>query len=207
MAQPEPQKLLRVDPLHPDGSIVLRAAELLKRGELIVLPTETVYGLAADPRRQEAVERIYRVKGRPESKEIPLLAADAAQVEQVGGILSEAARRLAERYWPGPLTLVVPVGEEYKGFRVPDFEVARAVIRSAGSVLAVTSANRSDEPPARCAEDAVRALGESSVALVLDAGPSPGGVPSTVVKVMGDKVEVLREGAIAKADIAAVTER
>ena len=201
MAHPGPQNLLAIDPLRPDGALLLRAAELLKRGDLVVLPTETVYGLAADSRRADAVDRLYSVKGRSAAKEIPLLAAEVSQLAEAGAALDAVARRLAAAFWPGPLTLVVPCGDGFKGFRVPDYEVTRAVIRRTGSVLAVTSANRSGEPPARTAADAARALGESNVALFLDAGPSPGGVPSTVVKVADGKIEILRAGAIGEAQV------
>lgn len=194
------QKLLAVDPRDPDRAAVARAAELLARGGLVVLPTETVYGIAADPRRPGAVDRIYRVKGRPESKEIPLLAADVEQVRGAGAALDGPASRLAERFWPGALTLVVRTPDGFKGFRVPDCEVTRAVIRRAGAILAVTSANRSGEPPAVTARDAQRALGDG-VDLYLDAGPAPGAVPSTVVRVDGGKIEILRAGAIPEADI------
>jgi tRNA threonylcarbamoyl adenosine modification protein (Sua5/YciO/YrdC/YwlC family) len=107
---------------------------------------------------------------------------------------------LANKFWPGPLTLVLDAGGEFVGFRVPAHEVALELLKKMGTVLCVTSANRSGEPPALNASDAARALG-SSVALILDAGPAIGRVPSTVVKIKGAHVEILREGAIPKNDI------
>ncbi len=193
----------RLDPAHPDPEAIEQAVRALERGELVVVPTETVYGLAADPERAGALDRIYAAKGRPEDKPIPRLAADVRQVEREGAELEPAARRLAERFWPGPLTLVVPARSGPVGFRVPNHAVTRALLRRMGRVLAVTSANRSGERPARTAQEAAAALGDA-VALVLDAGPSPGGVPSTVVSVAGGRVEILREGAIARAEIAKV---
>ena len=169
----------------------------LKEGRLVILPTETVYGLAADPTLPGAMEQIFKAKGRPDDKPIPLLASDAGTIENSGCDLGRVGRKLAAAFWPGPLTLVVKTSEGFKGFRVPDYPVTQAVLRPWGRLLAVTSANRSGEPAATRADEAAQALG-SSVAYVLDAGPSPGGVPSTVVKIDGDRIEILREGAILK---------
>ena len=175
------------------------AVAALKEGQLIILPTETVYGLAADP---GAVERIYKAKGRPDDKPIPLLAADTATIENSGCDLGRIGRVLAEKFWPGPLTLVLKTPDGFKGFRVPDYPVTQAVLRLWGRLLAVTSANRSGESAALRAEEAANALGPC-VAYVLDAGLSPGGVPSTVVKVDGDRIEILRQGCISKEKILA----
>ena len=175
------------------------AVAALKEGQLIVVPTETVYGLAAD---SGVVGKIFEAKGRPDDKPVPLLAYDAAAIENGGCDLGPIGRRLAAAFWPGPLTLVVRMAGEFTGFRVPDYPVTQVVLRLWGRWLAVTSANRSGEPAAVRAEEAADALG-SSVAYVLDAGPSPGGVPSTVVKIDGDRIEILREGCISKEKILA----
>jgi L-threonylcarbamoyladenylate synthase len=172
------------------------------RGELVILPTETVYGVAADPRVAGALQRIYQAKGRPENKPIPLLGPDLSSIEEYGAELPPAARALAHRFWPGPLTLVLAAPEGEVGFRVPDHAVARALLRRAGSLLAVTSANRSGDPPAGNAQDAVAAIG-NWVAVALDAGPAPGGVPSTVVRAIGGNIEILRAGAIPEQEIRA----
>lgn len=193
-------RILRIDPGRPDGDALGAAVAALGRGELVVLPTETVYGLAADPRVPGAVDRIYRAKGRAGDKPVTLLAADAEQVKRIGADLGGAGARLGARFWPGPLTMILRTGGAFTGFRVPDHEVARALLRRVGTALAVTSANRSGEPPARTAQAAAEALG-AEVSVILDAGPSPGGVPSTVVRVDGEKVEILREGAIGNEEI------
>jgi L-threonylcarbamoyladenylate synthase len=186
---------------------VEQAVSCLRRGGLVVIPTDTVYGLAADPRVPGAEERIARAKGRPEGKPIPLLTTGLAAVEAFGAVLGAGERRLAEAFWPGPLTLVLAVPDRpgrpgsgpgagrTEGFRVPDCRTALAVIEGAGGVLRATSANRSGEAPALTARQAADALGPE-VDLVLDAGPAPGGTPSTVARLRGDNVEVLREGAI-----------
>ncbi|MGQ9660763.1 MAG: L-threonylcarbamoyladenylate synthase [Kiritimatiellia bacterium] len=169
--------------------------KILRDGGIVVLPTDTVYGIAVDAHLPEAVELLYAVKGRETNKPIPLLAADRTDVERWGATLTRIDRCLANLFWPGPLTIVLRVGDVYEGFRVPDFGITRTILREAGGVLRVTSANRSGEPPALTAEEALRAIG-FGVAAVVDAGPAPGGVASTVVKVEEGQVRILREGAI-----------
>jgi L-threonylcarbamoyladenylate synthase len=163
----------------------------------VVLPTDTVYGVAADPAVPGAEERLRMAKGRDAGKPIPLLAAGVDDVLARTGAIDPLARRLAGAFWPGPLTMVLPVGEGSEGFRVPDHALTLAVLRAAGGCLRVTSANRSGEPDARSADAAVAALG-ASVALVLDGGPVPGGIPSTVVRVSDGALTVLREGALSE---------
>jgi tRNA threonylcarbamoyl adenosine modification protein (Sua5/YciO/YrdC/YwlC family) len=204
VASPSP-KILRISPAALDAGRLDPALQALARGELIVIPTETVYGLAADPRIPAAMERMFDAKGRPREKPVTLMASGLDQVLRHGCALSPAARALAAKYWPGPLTLVLPLGDAMEGFRIPDHAVTLELLKKAGTVLAVTSANASGEPPATTADDAVRALG-SWVSVVIDSGPSPGGVPSTVVRVVGDSVEILREGAIGKTDILRVAQ-
>ena len=193
-------QVLNLDPRRPDSRAIDRAACALTQGLLVILPTETVYGIAADPRVDGAVEKLYPAKGRPEGKPLPILVADAGQIEREGGRWNVEAGRLADAFWPGPLTIVLETAGGTTGFRVPDHQVVRMLLRALHSGLAVTSANRSGEPPALSALDAARAVG-AHAALVLDAGPSPGGVPSTVVRVTSGEVEVLREGAIHREEI------
>ena len=164
------------------------AARVLNAGGVVVIPTDTVYGLAAHPAFPEAVERLYTIKGRAAKKPIALLAADAAAVRAFG---YEVPKSLATR-WPGALTVVV--GPE--GFRVPDHAWTRELLRRCGGVLRVTSANLSGQ---RAAIDAPQALAEVGLSadLVVDDGVSPGGVPSTVVRVKDDGTcEVLRPGPV-----------
>jgi len=171
------------------------AVQVLKRGLLVIVPTDTVYGLAADPHAPEAVERLYLAKGRDTSKPIALLADGIAAAEEYGAAFGDVERRLAEKFWPGPLTMVLSVGDGFEGFRVPGHEVTLSLLRMFGGPLRVTSANRSHEPPKATADEAALTLG-SYVDLVLDAGSTPGTQPSTVSKVVNDEIEILREGAI-----------
>ena len=168
------------------------AAEVLNRGGVAVIPTDTVYGLAARPDFPDAVERLYTIKGREAKKPIALLASDVAAIERFGCPLVGKAKELAERHWPGALTMVI--GTE--GFRIPDHDRTRRLIAACGGVLRVTSANLSGRRPATDAPQALADVGLSAD-FVVDDGVSPGGVPSTVIRVNGDgSVEVLREGAI-----------
>lgn len=168
------------------------AAAVLNAGGVAVIPTDTVYGLAAHPSFPDAVERLYTIKGRDGGKKIALLASDAAAVEAFGSPLPERASQLAGRHWPGALTMVL--GDE--GFRVPDHAWTRRLLAKCGGVLRVTSANLSGGSPATDAPQALADVGLTAD-LVVDDGASPGGVASTVVRVCADGgIEVLRKGAI-----------
>ena len=169
-----------------------RAAEVLNRGGVAVIPTDTVYGLAARPDFDEAVDRLYTIKGREAKKPIALLASDVEAIGRFGYSVEGRARELAEKYWPGALTMVI--GKE--GFRIPDHAKTRELIAACGGVLRVTSANLSGRRPATDAPQALADVGLSAD-YVVDDGVSPGGVPSAVVRVLEDGgIEILREGAI-----------
>jgi L-threonylcarbamoyladenylate synthase len=187
------------------------AAAVLRRGGLVAYPTETFYGLGALARDGAAMRRLSEAKLRPEGKPLPLLAADLAQVEEVA-LLGPRARRLAARFWPGPLTLVLPArpgldpaitsGSGTVGIRVPGSEVARALARAAGGAIVSTSANLSGEPPPADAS-ALSAAMRARLDYVLDGGRTPGGLPSTVVAVEGEEVRIVRAGAVPLEDVVA----
>jgi L-threonylcarbamoyladenylate synthase len=168
------------------------------------MPTDTLYGLAADPFSAAAVDAVFRAKGRAGDQALPLVAADAEQViRQIGELPPEAAR-LAARFWPGPLTILlkappslapaVSAGTGRVGVRVPAHEVTRALCRAARSVLTATSANRSGSP-ATGDPDVVAAELTAVVDVLLDAGKTPGGPPSTIVDAVGG-LTLIRAGAI-----------
>jgi tRNA threonylcarbamoyl adenosine modification protein (Sua5/YciO/YrdC/YwlC family) len=185
----------------PDG--VSAAVEALGRGALVVIPTDTVYGLAADPRVPGAVGRLCRAKGRDFSKPIPLLVSGLEAAVRYGAVLDGGEERVARRFWPGALTLVTRMRGEpgaTEGFRVPDHPFALALLKATAGVLRVTSANRSGGTPAATAEEAERALG-AYVELVVDAGPLSGGTASTVARVQEGRVRILRQGAITAGDL------
>ena len=185
----------------PAPETLANAARILCAGGVAVIPTDTVYGIAAHPACASALARICTIKGRPTGKPIALLASDAEAVTAFGADFPPAARRLASAYWPGALTLVLPGGSVYEGFRVPNHEATRSLVAACGGTLRVTSANLSGAMPARSAVDALNDVGLVAD-LVIDGGVSPGGVASTVVKVAPDgTLSVLREGAIPAAEI------
>lgn len=175
---------------------IRRAAEIVRAGELAIVPTETVYGVAVRADSPGALARLYAAKGREESKRVAFLAADLAAVQTAGARVDAIAGRLAAAFWPGPLTLVLEnAAGGWDGFRVPDHPVALAWLQELGLMPAVTSANRSGDSPARTAQEAWTAL-EPHVALALDAGPVASGLASTVVRVGNGEVEILRQGPI-----------
>ncbi len=162
----------------------------------MVLPTDTVYGIAAHPACPDAVKRIRAIKGRAAGKPVALLASGVNAVTAFGATLPPAARKLADAYWPGALTLVLPCGNVYEGFRVPDHPFTLALLEACGGTLRVTSANLSGRMPALSAAAALKDVGLESD-MVIDGGVSPGGVPSTVVRVDREgHIQILREGAI-----------
>ena len=199
--------------LLPDGPAAhAEAIELLRAGGIVAVPTDTVYGIAADMALPDAIERLFAAKQRPPEKAVAVLLADAAQASELG-VLNPAALVLAERFWPGGLTLVLPVRPEARlprvlaggaptiGVRVPDHTTPRALAAVLGP-LPTTSANRSGDADALDAHEILERLGDS-LALVLDGGPIRGGPASTVVDCTLEWPSILREGAIPSASIAA----
>lgn len=182
------------------------AVERLLEGGVIAFPTDTVYGLAASLAHPAALERIYRIKGRDDRKPLPVLVASSEAAQSLTDGLTEEQELLLDRYWPGPLTVVVRAATHLPsrvqaddgtvGLRAPNHPLALEIIARAGGAIACTSANRSNEPAAITAEDVAATLG-AEVDLILDGGEAPGGVSSTVAGFDGDEVRVFREGPIA----------
>lgn len=193
---------------EPDA-IKLTAA-LLKEGELVAFPTDTLYGVGAIAFHGAAVQRLYQVKQRSLEKGIPVLLADMADLAKVASYVPRSAQSLIERFWPGPLTLVVPKHPDLPpvispndgvAVRIPDNGVGRALIRAAGGAVATSSANLSGKPPACTAAEVLRWLG-GQIAAVLDDGPCPAGVASTIVDCRGEVPFIVREGPIPAAALA-----
>lgn len=184
---------------------IARAVELLRRGGLVAFPTETVYGLGADARNPDAVGRIFRVKGRPASHPLIVHLADGSQIEAWAATVSREARLLAEAFWPGPLTLILPrrpdvpdvvtAGQDTVGLRVPAHPVAQALLTAFAGGIAAPSANRFGRLSPTRAEHVRADLGDA-VDLVLEGGPSRVGIESTIVDVSAGTPVVLRPGHI-----------
>lgn len=184
------------------------AVDVLRRGGLVAFPTDTLFGLGADAFNETAVERVFHAKGRAHGMPLPLLLADLEDLSQVAQDAPPLAFSLAERFWPGPLTLVVsaaprvPALVTARGWkvavRVPDHPVPRELARRLGAPITGTSANRSGGPDPRTAEEVRRQLG-ASVDLILRGGPEPKGQASTVIDITASPPRLLREGAVALA--------
>ena len=195
--------------LLPDNDESIQAAlKILRSGGLVAFPTDTVYGVGALAFNGKAVESIYKAKDRPVEKAIPVLIGDIEDMEKVGMDIPDIAYKLAARFWPGPLTCLIPKkptlpesvsATDTVGVRLPDHEVARTLLRAAGP-MAVTSANISGQPSPSSAEEVFAQL-DGRIELIIDGGKTPGGVPSTVVDCTGEKIKIVREGPITLEEI------
>ncbi len=186
-----------------DPKAIERAAAVLRRSGLVAIPTDTVYGVAALVNDSQAIERIYQVKERSESKAIAVLIGELSQINQVAASQTETARRLAKAFWPGGLTLVLPRHPYLPknlsprptiGVRMPDHAFTRRLLAFTGP-LATSSANLSGGPNPRNAREVLAQL-DGRIELVLDGGEAPGGIPSTVVDCTTASISILRQGAI-----------
>jgi L-threonylcarbamoyladenylate synthase len=192
------------------------AAAVLRAGGVIAIPTDTLYGLAADPFNPVAVARLFAIKGRDAERAVPLVAADVEQVTDHFGPLPAAGERLAAAFWPGPLTLLVHApktlaanltgGQPTVGVRVPDHAVTRELCRACARPLTATSANMSGEPATADPEEVVRTIGER-IDLLLDGGRTPGGPPSTIVDISGSSPRLVRSGAVPWEEVVACVQR
>jgi L-threonylcarbamoyladenylate synthase len=185
------------------------AVEHLRRAEVIAFPTETFYGLAADALNEAAVDRLARLKGRPPAKAIACIIGDLSQIPMLCADWPPLAQRVAERFWPGPVTLVVPARPELPlslrpegsvGFRLSSHPLARALANGLGRPITATSANFSSQGEVTRAADVDAGL-RAQLACVLDGGETPGGRGSTVVAVDGERLRCLRDGALPFGDV------
>lgn len=202
--------VLPVDPLAPAPEAIEHAASLLRAGELVAFPTETVYGLGAHALDERAVRKIFEAKGRPSYNPLIVHVGGVDDARRVAAAWPAAAQRLAEHFWPGPLTLVLPkrphvpdavtAGLPSVALRVPAHPVALALLRAAGVPVAAPSANRSTELSPTTAQHVAKSLGER-VSLILDAGPTTMGIESTVLDLSGEEPVLLRPGLISADEI------
>jgi L-threonylcarbamoyladenylate synthase len=197
--------VLTVDPVSPSLSAFKEAVALLWKGGVVAFPTETFYGLGANAMDPEAVTRIYRIKGRPESKALLVLVDSVKMAESLAVEIPAEARELMARHWPGSLTLVFKAAPEIPeeltagtgtiGIRMPGHPVALGLVRAAGLPITAPSANVSGAEPPTTAES-VRAVFEGKIDLILDGGPTTGGLPSTILDVSVTPPRLIRQGAV-----------
>lgn len=200
-------RVLAVDPVSPDPAVLREAGSILRNGGLVVIPTETVYGIAANALDADAIGRLRAAKGRPETKPLPMMVSGPSEAGAFARRVPAVAQALMLRFWPGPLTIVLEAGDNVLeavhagtrkvGLRAPDHLVSLGALTEAGCPLVLTSANVSGEPAATTADDAARNLG-GRVDLILDAGPCALGEASTVLDLTGSQPVVLRQGALSE---------
>lgn len=187
--------------LPPTPETLKTCARLLLNGGVAVIPTDTVYGIAAHPAHPKALQRICTIKGRLSTKPVALLAADTSAIIRFGASLPPAATTLAHAFWPGALTMVLPCHDIYEGFRIPALLFTRQLLHACGGLLRVTSANLSGSMPAATAAAAFAALGISPDQII-DNGPSPDNTPSTVIRITPtNQIDLIRQGAITQSQI------
>ncbi|MGH7273979.1 MAG: L-threonylcarbamoyladenylate synthase [Nitrospiria bacterium] len=199
------EKVLKIDRENPDLNHLRRAARLIQKGEVIAFPTDTFYGLGADALNPRAVEKVFEIKQRDRKKPILVLVSNFSQASDLVKDVPSEAWRLMSRFWPGPLTLVfvasdkvpdlITAGTGKIGIRVPGDPLTALLLRTVAVPITATSANRSGAASPTTAQELLETLGHE-VALILDAGKTPGGMPSTVVDVTTSPITLLREGQI-----------
>lgn len=203
-------EILQVDSLAPQREVVAQAVDLIRGGQVIAIPTDTFYGLAADPFQAPALERVFTVKNRPPHTAILLLVDSVEMATSLSRSLPDSFHALTKRYWPGPLTIVVEASERIPavvtantgrvGLRLPAAAVPRAIVAALQGPITGTSANQSGRPPCGSAAEVEESLGKF-LPLILDGGTSPATTPSTVVSLRSESWELIREGAIRRGEL------
>lgn len=202
-------KVIKIDRQKPDKELLREAGRLLADGALVAFPTETVYGLGGDGLQESAAARIYAAKGRPSDNPLILHIAEIADMEKLAIDIPELAYRLAEKFWPGPLTMILKKGEivpytttgglDTVAIRMPSDEIAREIIRASGTYIAAPSANLSGRPSPTKAEHVIEDL-SGRVEMIVDGGDSDIGLESSIIDLSGDVPMILRPGYITKED-------
>jgi L-threonylcarbamoyladenylate synthase len=203
-------EVLRISPEAPERSVADYAATFIKRGRVIGLPTDTFYALSADPFNLAAIERVFQMKGRPETRALPILVNSIEQAVTLARDVPDAFLTLASKFWPGALTLVVEATHRLPlkvtgnsgrvALRWADSRITTALIDAVGGPITGTSANLSGRPSCTNAEQIVQQLG-NSLPLILDAGDTGGVLASTIVRIDDDEWSIIREGALADSEI------
>jgi L-threonylcarbamoyladenylate synthase len=205
-----PSEILKISPEEPERQIVDYAANYITRGGVVAVPTDTFYGLSADPFNLAAIGRVYEIKGRPESKALPILVSSVEQAVSLVRDVPDIFLTLAQKYWPGALTIVLEATHRLPlkvtgntgrvALRWANSKVACEIINAVGGPITGTSANLTGMPACTNAADLIIQLGDR-LPLILDSGDTRAVVPSTIVRLDGDEWMIIREGAIAENDI------
>jgi L-threonylcarbamoyladenylate synthase len=208
-------ELLKISPEAPDPATIRYAAELIRRGALVAIPTDTFYGIAADPFNLAAVDQIYRVKGRPETRALPILVNSIVQAVSLARDVPYTFHKLVAKFWPGPLTLLVEASSGIPlkitahtgnvALRWPKSIFVNALIDLVKGPITGTSGNISGQPACATAAELLEQMGDR-LPLIIDAGETPGNLASTIVKLEGDDWTVMREGVISEESIRAALE-
>ena len=207
---PSSPEILKVSSESPEPHVIEYAASFIRRGRVIAIPTDTFYGLSADPFNLYAVERVFLLKGRPETRALPILVNSIEQAVTLVRDIPDAFLTLAHKFWPGALTLVVEATHRLPlkvtgntgrvALRWPNSRIAAALIQAADSPVTGTSANLSSHPSCTNPEEIVQQLGDR-LPLILDAGDTGGTLASTIVRIDGDDWSIVRQGAIRDEEI------
>lgn len=202
-------KIIKIDRVNMDRKLLEEAGRLLQEGALVAFPTETVYGLGGDGLKADAAARIYEAKGRPSDNPLILHIAEVSDMEKLAVDIPELAYRLADRFWPGPLTMILKKGEvvpytttgglDTVAVRMPSDEIAREIIRASGTYIAAPSANLSGRPSPTKAEHVIEDLA-GRVEMIVDGGDSDIGLESSIIDLSGEVPMILRPGYITKED-------
>ncbi len=208
-------EVIRINPEQIDSEKMQKAAQLIRQGEVLAFPTETVYGLAADFFNRQAVDKIFELKKRPRQKPLTVQIRDIRHLERIARDIPTAAYQLMSRFWPGPLTLVLPAckasnpaGGSRKqsrtiGVRIPDNKIALSLIEESQTLLVAPSANLSGRPEAQTAEDVLQTF-DGLIAMVIDGGKVELGMASTVVDFSTSPYKILRAGTISREELEVV---
>ncbi len=208
-------KILKINPHNPEAELISNVGRILQNGGVIGYPTETIYGIGCDAFNRVAVNRIYALKNRDHSKAMILIAADILQVRYLVEEIPESAKILADNFWPGPLTMVFLASTNLQDFaartsktiaiRIPDYPICLALLKTCGFPIVSTSANISNRPAATTAHTVYEQFGDQ-LDCIVDGGPSPSDVPSTVIDITKEPVHIIRKGAISSLEINTVLE-
>lgn len=189
-------KIIKINPTNPEDALIKQAAKELADGKLVIIPTETVYGIAADASNKEALDKLYEIKKRPKDKLFALLIADKKRVEEFAYDIPVVAYKLMRKFWPGPLTILLKSKNQGKvGLRMPDNQVALEILAQSKVTVACPSANISDKPAPVNFQEAIKDL-DGLVDLAVDAGAAKLGMESTIVDLTVQPLVIVRSGAI-----------